>query len=299
MKPRRWLDDPKRAPKGVRELLQHAAPPKAIDTATRARMLSKMAASIAPAAAVTTGVSVLSKIIAGVVVVGVLGAGSVAVYRNRVSTRHSTPTVPSVSRPPARVTTPVVSSTAVPFVAPPRGPTPVIAEETQPPRIQQIPAEHAPSRAARSLPSAIPSEPIAIAAPAVPVMVPAPVVAVPAQIPGATGDAPSENHGAPVSAQGSDHGSSNANPLTLEVRRIVEIRAAVEHRPEQAQRLLEEYDREHPHGVMRPERDYLAFEIARRQGNRSAATLAGQHFLRNYPRMPQAVIVRTYLQGTP
>ncbi len=274
--PTRWLDD-SRAPDGAASLLRAARPAKPIDAAVQARSAAKLAELVTATAATSTAAT------SGALFTLDLAEGHrghrrdrprqrvgrraprasrarAATARGQQQPRGSRRPAPRASRLPAP---PRVERTTTAPIAAPRRPL------ARPPRVTR--------ELARETTPATP-EPTPLA--------PAPRAEVAASL--AAREAPHAIVGA---------ASTGERPSTLveETELLAGVSSAVEPDPAAARRLLDDYRARFTRSRLAPERDYLAFEIARRQGALDEARALGEAFLREHPRSPHASAVRARL----
>lgn len=315
--PRRWRDAPQDAPPGASELLRAARRPAPLDAAARARLLTKLAAPTAsapPAALATAGL--MPKALVAVVS---LCAALASVSLRRGGPPPAMPSavhhVPAASAPVAAAVAPAPVADPAPVAvgSPPPAPPPVanaspdVAARRHStaamPRPRRLPA---PSPAPAAATSATPE---AATAPALPTTEPPSPIAPAPESPTPTASAPTAPTepptpagaqavavATPASAQAAveapnaappavvpDAGARPDNPLAREVAAIAAIRLAVERDPRLARRRIAAYDRQHPQGQLREERDAFAFEVARRLDPAPVALRLGERFLREHP----------------
>lgn len=87
------------------------------------------------------------------------------------------------------------------------------------------------------------------------------------------------------------------NPLRRETNALARVTAALDRDPRAARRLLDVYRRAHPRGQLAEERDFLAFEIARRLQENDEASERASAFLHDYPRSPHGSDVRRWTRS--
>jgi outer membrane protein assembly factor BamD (BamD/ComL family) len=81
--------------------------------------------------------------------------------------------------------------------------------------------------------------------------------------------------------------------LAEEVAALDRVRRLAAADPEQALRLLDEYDQRFPGGDLAPEALVLRIEALVRGGERARAETLARSFLSNHPRSPHAKRIRT------
>ncbi len=273
--PTRWLDD-SRAPDGAASLLRAARPAKPIDAAVQARSAAKLAelvtATAATSTAATSGAlftSIWPKVIAGIAAIALVSASAVGLRA---------PHAPA-PRPRAVTTAPRIEEARAARVTPPAPPR-VERTTTAPIAAPQRPLAR-PPRVTREL-----ARETTPATPEPTPLAPAPRAEVAASL--AAREAPHAIVGA---------ASTGERPSTLveETELLARVSSAVEPDPAAARRLLDDYRARFTRSRLAPERDYLAFEIARRQGALDEARALGEAFLREHPRSPHASAVRARL----
>lgn len=84
------------------------------------------------------------------------------------------------------------------------------------------------------------------------------------------------------------------DPLQQEIDALARVSSSLRHDPRAARQLLGDYRREHPRGRLTEERDFLAFEIARRLGARDEAIERASAFLHDYPHSSNTEAVRAW-----
>lgn len=265
--PQRWLDAAD-APDGASSLLRAAASSKPLQAAVKARSAARLAelattTAVATAAPATAVFSLWTKLFVGLCAIALVGA---AVTVRRAPSAPPRPPIAAVAPPR------VARTSAAPREEAPAPATPpiVVVPAARPSR----PAE--PPRAARVV-----AQPVAPPAP--------PAVAAPAPVALPTPTAEPLAGGFVAAASPSPAGPA---PLLVETQSLADVSRALDHDPAEAQRLLSEYRARFPRSRLAPERDYLAFEIARRQGHDDEARALGEAFVRSHPRAPQAAAVR-------
>lgn len=281
--PPRWLDDT-RAPDGAAALLRAARPSKALDAAVQARSAAKLAELATASAAATTAsitgallTTMWPKVLVGLAAVALIGASALGLRASRVAAppRAAAPT-PRVEAPHTPHVSPIATApprveAAAPIAAPTRPAAPRVArvmrETARPSPPIETPIERPPET-----PPEAPSRAVAPRA-----LAPSPAAsASSAGLLGVAGEEP---------------------PATLleETEALARVSSALEPDPAAARRLLDAYRARFTRSRLAPERDYLAFEIARREGAVDEARALGARFLREHPRSPHASAVRARL----
>ena len=86
------------------------------------------------------------------------------------------------------------------------------------------------------------------------------------------------------------------DPLKREIDALARVSSVLNRDPRAARRRLDEYRRSHPRGQLAEERDFLAFEIARRLGERDEASERASAFLHDYPHSSHKADVRDWMR---
>ncbi|MFO0650479.1 MAG: hypothetical protein U0326_29925 [Polyangiales bacterium] len=275
--PTRWLDD-SRAPDGAASLLRAARPAKPLDAAVQARSAAKLAELVTGTAATSTATATTSvlltsiwpKVIVGIAAIALVSASAVGLRASRTPAPRPRPVAaapPIETAREARVSPPALPQVEPPAAAP-------VAAPLRPPATRSARVTREVARAT----APTPPEPAA-SAPAPPAMLTGNVVGP---------ETPHAIVGAP---------STGERPSTLveETELLARVSGALEPDPAEARRLLDAYRARYTRSRLAPERDYLAFEIARRQGAHDEARALGEAFLREHPRSPHASAVRARL----
>ncbi len=292
--PARWRSPDGDAPSEARELLRHAAGPRAFDAAARARNAATIAKISAGAVSAPTTTLFGAKLAAKVALAALVAiSASVTVQRVRahrephhaaVVARSASPTVPApIAERAARVEGPSVESARVAVV------------ETAAERPSSIVAP-------------------VVAAPAAPVVAPALVAAAPP---------PSEHHHVAVVAAhreipvvaptsvGSASSSGYASPhvvptmaapadaLERESGLIDVAIRSLNSDPQEALAALDRHAREFPNGQMAAEREFLAVRLLRSLGRESDARARADSLAARYPSSPYAARARRLFDTTP
>lgn len=243
--PRRWLDDPARAPDGALELLREAEPSTPPSPEALARVADRVTAS---ATWNVPWARALGWKSAGALVG--LAALTAALWRR--------PAPPRVA-PPAPRTAQVVTAEPPRAVVPPRVEAPAPSPRPQSP---QAPSVHA---------SPPPPRRVAVTHDA-PAPSPAPSIAV-AETPVVTS---SRGGGSAVAA--------SAESLTREAAWLERVRAQLATSPDAALAQLQQHPTLFPHAQLAEEAGYLQFEALRRAGRTDAALRYADAWVAAHPR---------------
>lgn len=282
--PIRWRASDGGAPAGVRELLQQAAAPTAMDAATRARhavAIAKVTAGAAPVAAAGAKMALGAKLLAGIGLAAAVAVGAAPAVRARMA-RHE----PQVAVSPARPTAPTAAAVPPATTATATAEAPVAATQSPLPFATTTTPPVAPTH--RASPSRRP--PIAGAAQAAPV--PSTVAAEPA--PGVAdvatpGLAPASSApvapGAPITA-GAAPAGEHEDPLTRESNLIDAANAALARDPHEALAQLARHEREFPRGQHAEDREFIAAQALRDLGRGAEARARAQALIAHFPDSP-------------
>lgn len=284
--PARWRSSEGGAPSEARELLRHAAAPKAFDAAARARNAAAIAKISAGAVSAPTTV-VGAKLIAKVGLAGLLAVtAGVGVQRVREHRAPHAPVAHVVAAPPpvARpVAPPPVEERAARVLAPsPVAPQPV-AESRAP--ATAAPAEHAHVVAHAS---AAPSRVATHARPSQPTESAANAVVAPA------GNGASESSGV-VSPHVVPTEAAPEEPLQREISMLGSAAASIDSDPAAALANLDRHAREFPSGQMAPEREFLAVRALLSLHRDAEARTRAEALERRFPSSPYVARVRRLL----
>ncbi len=270
--PPRWLDDDD-APHGAASLLRSARASKPIDAAVQARSAARVAELVAQGVTATTTTGAVTASLWTKVTVGL---ASIALVGGVAVGTRSSPARPAAPR-----------SIVTRSVAPP----PVVAA-AHAPRVEA--SSPTPTVAPRTVAVAAP-RPSAIRAPRV-VDAPTPVEAEAPMPPIVSAPAPSVETSGAGSVGGGALGAAPLSPTTAtlyeESVALAAVSTVIERDAAEARRRLAAYRERFPRSRLVPERDYLAFEVARRMGDDAEARALGEAFLRAHPRSPHASAVR-------
>ncbi len=294
--PIRWRAPGGGAPSGARDLLRHAAAPKALDAAHRAHhaaLLAKATATVGAGAGAAAGTKLAlgAKLFASGKLV-VIGLASVAVVAVATATirkpalQHATPAAqvhvaPRERAPvaPARVVEPVVMETS---------PPPVV-ETVVAPVVETVAPVTAPA-ARRSAPSIV-APSVAAAASADPV--PTPTAEASADPTPATGGgvvaAPTvATAAAPMPTE---------DPLAVEERLMERARRSLSSDPRDALVVVQQHERDFPDGQHAADRDWIAIQALQRLGRTNEARARAETLIARHPRSPYVQRARDILDA--
>lgn len=292
--PARWRSPDGDAPSEARELLRHAAAPRAFDAAARARNAAAIAKISAGAVSAPTTTLLGAKLAAKVGLAALVAvSASVTVQRVRAHREpHHTAVVARAASPTA--------------------PAP-IAERAA--RVEAPPAVTRPTAAvapAAQRPSAI-AAPAVVVAPAAPV-VESVVAAAPAPVERPHVVVASPHRASPIAAPSPEGGVASsgyapphvvptmaapADALERESGLLTAAAGSAERDPQGALAALDRHAREFPSGQMAPEREFLAVRLLRSLGRESDARARADALAARYPSSPYAARARRLFDTTP
>ncbi len=289
--PARWRSPDGDAPSEAKELLRHAAAPRAFDAAARARNAAAIAKISAGAAAAQTTTLFGAKLVAKVGLAALV-AISAGVSMQRVRARRDGHHAPAV----ARVTSPVASPALV--AAPPERAARVAAPTPTPDRGAVADRSAEPPAPTAALPQIAPER-----APVAPVVAPPvahprvvahrePAVAAPVAAGGVSQAGYAPPHVVPTMA-------APAEALERETGLIGAAVGSFDRDPQGALAALDRHAREFPSGQMAAEREFLAVRLLRSLGRESDARARADALATRYPSSPYAARARRLFDTTP
>ncbi len=294
--PARWRSPEGGGPSEARDLLRHAAAPKAFDAAARARnaaAIAKISAGAVSAPTTFVGAKLLAKVgLAGLLAV-TAGAG---VQRARAHHAPHAPVAhvvaaPSSARPVAHPpvadraahiadrasapSAPVVESHA-PVIAQPVAPAPVAPSPVAPVAVAPVAVAHAPIAPSHPVVREHPTQPAA----------PSETVATPPSTAGAiTSSGVVSPHVVPTAA-------APEEPLVREASMLGAAVASIDSDPAAALANLDHHAREFPSGQMAAERDFLAVRALLNLHREADARARGEALSSRSPASPYSARVR-------